>query len=99
MLNLNPQRGREQAKRRPVLVVSPARFNQVFGVAFVAPVTSRASRNDFEIALPDGLDVRGSVLVHQLKALDWGARAPRHIGRAPTDVVERVADVVKEIVR
>lgn len=98
MLNLNPQRGREQAKRRPVLVISPARFNEVFGIAFVAPITSRGCRNDFEVALPDDVEVHGSVLVHQLKALDWQARAPKHLGRAPMALVHRVADIIKEIV-
>lgn len=98
ILNLHPRRGREQAKRRPALVLSPAPFNKAFGVAFVAPITSRASRNVFEVALPPGLNVAGSVLAHQLKALDWNARASTSAGRAPDDVVDRVADVVNEIV-
>ena len=98
VLNLEPQVGREQAKRRPALVLSPARFNEVFGVAFVAPITTRPNRNVFEVALPAGSRVKGSVLAHQLKALDWRARGAASAGKAPADVVDRVADIVKEIV-
>ena len=98
ILNMQPQRGREQAKRRPALVLSPAPFNRVFGVAFIAPITSRESRNPFEIELPPGLGVHGSVLAHQLKALDWSARHSAAAGHAPADIVDRVADIVNEIV-
>ncbi len=98
VLNLHPQRGREQSKRRPGLVLSPAPFNAAFGVAFVAPITTRASRNAFEVALPPGLKIHGSILAHQVKALDWNARAATAAGHAPEDVVTRVADIVKDIV-
>jgi mRNA interferase MazF len=98
VLDFRPQRGREQSKRRPALVVSPAEFNEKFGVAFVAPVTSRVSRNAFEVALPSGLDIHGSILTHQLKALDWKARGASAAGRAPDDVVAQVTEIVKEIV-
>jgi mRNA interferase MazF len=98
IVNLHPQTGREQKKRRPVLVLSPATFNEAFGVAFIAPVTSRAARNAFEIALPTGLRVEGAVLAHQLRALDWRARHAAHADRAPDEIVGRVADIVKEIV-
>ena len=98
VLNLNPQAGHEQMKRRPALVLSPARFNDVFGVAFVAPITTKPKGNVFEVDLPSGLPVKGSVLAHQLKALDWRARRAAPAGKAPDDVVDRVADIVKEII-
>lgn len=98
IVNLHPQMGREQKKRRPVLVLSPAPFNETFGVAFIAPITSRPARNVFEVTLPSGLPVEGAVLAHQVRALDWHVRHAAHAGRAPDDIVGRVADIVKEIV-
>jgi mRNA interferase MazF len=98
IVNLDPQSGREQTKRRPGLVLSPARFNELFGVAFVAPITSRPEQNALEVPLPTGLRVKGSILAHQVKALDWRSRRASPAGRAPEDVVDRVADIVKEIV-
>ena len=98
IVNFNPQAGHEQMKRRPALVLSPAPFNEAFGVAFVAPVTTREARNAFEVALPNDLPVRGSVLAHQMRALDWRARRAASAGKAPDELVGRVADIVREII-
>jgi len=95
-IDFDPGVGHEQLKRRPGLVLSPAAFNRAFGVAFVAPVT-KSRGHDFEVPLPDGLAVRGSVLVQHLKSLDWRQRRAEHIGRAPASVVATAAFIVKSI--
>lgn len=38
-VSLDPTRGRELAKRRPALVVSPDEMNRTLGTVIVAPVT------------------------------------------------------------
>ena len=98
ILSFDPQTGHEQAKRRPALVLSTAAFNEAFGVAFVAPVTSKPRGHAFEVALPDGFPVVGSVSVHQLKALDWRARKSRRVAGAPADVIAAAAEIVRKIV-
>ncbi len=98
ILDMDPQAGREQMKRRPALVLSPAAFNSTFGLAFIAPITTKPRGHAFEIPLPAGLRVKGSVMVHQLKSLDWRARRAAAAGKAPDDVVDRASDIVKEIV-
>ncbi len=98
ILDFDPAMGHEQAKRRPALVVSPAAFNRVFGLAFVAPVTSRATSNAFEIALPEGLAVTGSVLVAQLKSLDWRSRRAKVVGRAPAAVLSAAIAVIDRVI-
>ncbi len=98
IFDMDPQAGREQMKRRPALVLSPAAFNSTFGLAFIAPITTKPRGHAFEIPLPAGLRVKGSVMVHQLKSLDWRARRAAAAGKAPDDVVDRASDIVKEIV-
>jgi mRNA interferase MazF len=98
VLDFDPQPGCEQMKRRPALVLSPAEFNAAFGLAFVAPVTTRPKGNAFEIALPAGSRVRGFVMVHQLKSLDWQARGAKLAGRAPAAVVESAQEILKDII-
>ena len=98
ILDFEPQAGREQMKRRPALVLSPAAFNRVFGLAFVAPITTKPKGHAFEIALPAGLRVKGSVMVHQLKSFDWRARRATAAGKVPDDVVDRASDIIKEVV-
>ena len=41
-LEFNPQVGREQAGRRPALVLSALDYNRTVGLAVVCPITSHA---------------------------------------------------------
>jgi mRNA interferase MazF len=77
-LDFDPQVGREQAKRRPALVLTDIRYNRASGLAVVCPLTSK--RKPYPFALPVTVDqVEGAILVDQLKSLDWaGRRAEFH---------------------
>src|ERR1700675_2960653 len=83
MMDFDPQVGREQAKRRPALVVTDIRYNRASGLALVCPLTSK--RKPYPFALPVTVEqVEGAVLVDQLKSLDWiGRRAEFHSKAAP----------------
>src|SRR5665213_505384 len=83
---LMPQAGREQGGERPVLVLSTRDFNEVTGLAFVAPVTSRVRGWPFEVAIPLEGHVQGVVLADQTRSVDYTARHGRHIGPAPAHV-------------
>jgi mRNA interferase MazF len=98
ILDFDPQVGHEQMKRRPAIVISPSNFNRVFGLAFVAPISTRPKGHAFEVPLPKDSAVRGSVLVQQLKAADWRGRRAVPAGKAPPSVILRVAEIVSEIV-
>ena len=89
-IHLDPQAGREQAGHRPALVLSPRSFNRMLNVVFCCPITSRAKRFEFDIPLPQGLDVKGVVLSHHLKSLDWRVRNARFMTRLPDEIVEEV---------
>ena len=88
-LSFSPQAGREQAGRRPALVLTPAPFDSWIGLALVCPVTSRVKGYPFEVALREG-DVSGVVLVDQLRSLDWRARRAKAAGKAPAAVMAEV---------
>ena len=89
MLDFDPQIGREQAKRRPALVLTDQRYNRASGLAVVCPLTSK--RKPYPFALPVTLDeVEGAVLVDQLKSLDWSGRSARFHSRAEAALVSRV---------
>jgi mRNA interferase MazF len=89
-LSFSPQAGREQAGRRPALVVTPVRFNDRVGLAFVCPVTSRIKGYPFEVPIRDLGEVSGVVLVDQLRSLDWRARRAEPAGKAPAAVMAEV---------
>jgi mRNA interferase MazF len=56
-LDFDPQAGREQAGRRPALVLSSRRFNEKASLAFVCPITSKVKGYASEVLLPQGLPV------------------------------------------
>lgn len=89
-LTFDPQAGREQAGRRPVLVVSPASYNRKSGLALLCPITSRVKKYPFEVALLPGLPVSGVVLADQIKSVDWSERRAELIAGTGRDFLEEV---------
>ena len=88
-LDFDPQAGREQATRRPALVLTDERYNRASGLAVVCPLTSK--RKPYPFALPIVIDqIEGAVLVDQLKSLDWGARHAEFHSKAATVLVTKV---------
>ena len=90
-LDFDPQAGREQAGRRPAVVLSPASYNSKAGLAIICPITNQVKGYPFETPLPAGLPVSGVVLADQARSLDWNARRAEFIGRLPAEVVEDVS--------
>jgi len=78
--NFDPTRGREQAGRRPALVMSSALFTENTGFAVVCPITSRVRRFPTSVALPDSLPISGEVLVSHIRSIDVEARPIRYAG-------------------
>lgn len=81
--SMSPQAGREQAGRRPALVVSPGAFNTRVGLAILCPVTGQVKGYPFEVLIPKGLPIRGVILSDHVKSLDWKARKAEFICRLP----------------
>ena len=90
-LNFSPHAGHEQAKRRPALVLSATRYNAVFGLAVVCPISSRVRGHPFEVALPETLATRGVILADQVRSFDWRARKADFLERAPEEILHEVA--------
>ncbi len=89
-LTFDPQAGREQAGRRPALVLSPKLYNQKSGLALVCPVTSQVKGYPFEVRLPKECAVTGVILADHLKSVDWRARQAEHLADCPFDVTNEV---------
>ena len=96
-LDFAPQAGREQAGRRPALVLSPRAYHQRTPYAVVCPITSRVKGYPFEVALPDGLPVGGVVLADQVKSIDRHARRIEVAGRVPPGVVATVQQRIRTL--
>lgn len=76
-VNFNPQKGHEQAGRRPALVISPAAYNAVSNCVLVCPITTNPAPWPWKVMLPEpevGGVITGAILVDQVKSIDANAR-------------------------
>lgn len=89
-IDFHPQAGHEQARRRAAVILSPASYNGLTGLALVCPVTSRVKGYTFEVAIPAGASVSGVILADQVKSLDWLARRSTYIETLPVGVINDV---------
>ena len=78
-LDFDPQTGREQSGRRPALVLSDARYNELTGRGVFCPITSKVKGYPFEVPI-SVVGVSGVVLSDHVKNLDWRARKLKFSG-------------------
>ncbi len=84
------QQGCEQTGYRPVLVVSPIKYNRIASLILACPITSKSKGLNFEVPLVGGLQTKGVVLADQIKTLDWRARKVKFVETVARDLIEEV---------
>ena len=93
-VTFDPQSGHEQKGRRPALVVSNTLFNEQTGLAMVCPLTATDRGYPFHVAVIRNPDVRGFVMVEQVKSIDYRARQAKLIGKASDNLLDEVLSIL-----
>jgi mRNA interferase MazF len=88
-MDFDPQVGREQARRRPALILTDMRYNRASGLAVVCPLASKVKPYPFSLPVNVG-GVEGAVLVDQLKSMDWSGRGAEFHSKAPATMMSKV---------
>jgi len=97
--DFDPSRGREQAGRRPALVVSAALFTENTGLAVVCPIASRVRPFPTSVVLPPGLPVAGEILTSHIRSIDTLARSVRYAGgMVPADIARLIRSRLATII-
>lgn len=92
-LDFDPQAGREQAKRRPALVMTSRKYNRAAGLAVVCPLTSVIKPYPFALHIHiKGRD--GCVLTDHIKSMDWQVRRAEFYGKAPDAVLAQAQNLL-----
>jgi mRNA interferase MazF len=96
-LNLNPTKGREMNKKRPVLVISRTIYNKRTGFIVVCPITS-TEREDY-ISIPDEYTTHGFIDYLQMRSIDYTSknREVTFIEKLSLDVFGQVAQRVESV--
>jgi len=89
-LTFDPRAGREQAGRRPALILSPKTYNAKTSLALACPITNQAKGYPFEVTLPPGHGVTGVILADHVKSLDWKSRRAEKLGACTAEVMDEV---------
>lgn len=96
-INFDPQTGREQAGRRPALVLSPAKYNGRVGLALLCPMTRQAKGYPFEVSVVSA-GIEGVVLSDHMKSLDWNLRFAEFAGKAQASVVTLMLNNIAKLI-
>lgn len=92
------QQGREQTGYRPVLVISPIKYNQMASLVLACPITTKSKGLNFEVTLIEGMETKGVVLADQIKTLDWKARKVKFVESVTEDLIEEVQAKLETLV-
>lgn len=98
--DLSPARGREQAGRRPVLVISHDVFNDRSGTVIAMAVTSRPQKAGFPLTLAidsEGLPKTSWIKISQVRTLSV-ERIGKLAGVLPPEDLARAIEGLNEIV-
>ena len=94
IVRLDPTAGHEQRGIRPVLIVSPAPFNELTGTPVVLPITTGgrfARRRGFAVSLEDaGTRTTGVIRCDQPRVLDLAARNGKRLETVPEPIMDEV---------
>jgi len=94
VLTFDPQSGHEQRGRRSALVVSNDLFNKHAGLCIVCPITNARRDYPFHVAIPEGQDVTGVIMVEEVKSIDFRSRKAKRIGTAPQPVLDEALSIL-----
>lgn len=93
-VNLNPQKGHEQAGYRPVVVISNDFFNQKTNLVLVCPITNTNNRFPLHLPLDNRTKTTGVILCEHIRALDLNARQYVVVENLPKDILSTVIDII-----
>lgn len=97
-MNFSPTDGHEQAGYRPAIVVSSDEYNKLTnGLIKVLAITTKNKSFPLHLDLPDGLPVRGQVLIEHERSIDSLAsdRKCQYKCKAPDSFMDQLLDIIK----
>lgn len=93
-IDFNPSAEKEIRKRRPGLVVSSYSFNQSTHFAVICPITSTIKSSPIRFELSSTFQIKGQVLIAQLKSLDYKKRNSQFIEKISFNELEQISQLI-----
>jgi len=93
-VDFEPQKGREIAKRRPAIVLSPSNYNLKSELALLVPITSSIKGYPFEVLINYN-DINGAILCDQIRSMDWKERKVTKITKLDKKILNEVLSRIR----
>ncbi len=95
-VNLDPVVGKEMAKTRPCVIVSPDDLNRWFGTFIIAPITGTDRRWRFRPFIKSG-KIEGCIALDQIRSVDKSRIGKQKVSLLSPADQRRVRDVLQEM--
>ena len=100
MIDLDPTKGREQAKKRPCRIISSNRFNQTPAELVIAiPITSKKKNIPLHVSVQPpygGLKVISYLMCEQIRSISI-ERLDNYLGKIDEDTLIEVEGILKRL--
>ena len=91
-INLDPQKGHEQAGYRPYICLSNKIVSDYANIAIFAPISNTKRKYPLYIPLQKTI-TKGNVLLDQLVTIDYNARDFRFVENIPTVLLRHILSI------
>lgn len=88
-LDLEPVKGKEIGKMRPVIVLSHKKYNQATSMIICSPISTSIRGLAIEVPV-DNLDKPSVVVASIIQTLSWKARRSKLITKSESHVMEEI---------
>ena len=95
-IDFDPQKGHEQANRRPAVVLSSQSYNGRSGLLLACPITSKIKGYPFEVEVEDR-KITGAILANQIRSFDWRARRAKIIQRIQPKLLVEIRECILQM--
>ncbi len=89
--SLDPTLGHEQKGRRPVLILSPLKYNILSGLVVICPMTSKIKNYPFEVRIGE----KGVILSDHIRSISWQERNFKLIMKSSSEIVPEVLNRIR----
>lgn len=92
-LTAEDTQGIEEQKKRPVLVVSNEKYNNVCGgLVKIVPITTSTHKFPYHEKLPNGLKVHGQLMLEHERTIDAKSRNYEYCCKLPDEYLNQIIE-------
>jgi len=98
IVDFTPTLGHEQMGKRPAVIISKDKYNNITKQIIVCPITTKTKNLPMRIKLDERIQTQGFVMCDQVRTLDIKARNPVFAEKIPKDILDTIKRSVSAVI-